>query len=292
MLALTLLLVSSTAAPAQTHEELNPVYKHLRQEGLQYTKRVTLPLAAPVMADGLTGAQQLAVIKKEVGGDFTMSQFFDRSPVAPHLLRINTLKPSDPENPPRAVDVFFVAYGDMKKIASKEFLDRLVSVNKNEGEGKSLDAKELEKRGIELDPKNKDHEGYGWAKFDVFDKVRLETTGRSFWSQTPDSIIVAMHMDPRFKNDAEHPNRWRSLIKSGGETKFGPPVPYDAVGYYMKITRLESPPGAVFVEAHIGFGEPPGWFNNNNMLRSKLPPALQQKVRDIRRELLSVMEKK
>jgi len=293
MLTITLLLLSSAAAPAQarTHEELNPVYKSLREDGLQYTERFKQPLPAPVMADGLNAAQQLAVIKKLAGEDYSVAELLRKSVVAPQILRINKIDPSDPKNPARIVEAYFVAYGDMKKIANKTFLDRLITVSKNQGQGKSLDAKELAQRGIQIDPRDQDFEGYGWAKYDLFDKVRIATTGRSYWSQTPDSIVIAMHMDPRFRKDAVYPNQWRSLTKKAGQLSEGPPVPYDGAGSYMKITRLAEPVGALFVESVIGFSEPSGWFNETNMLRPKLPPVLQSQIRTIRGELLKQSEK-
>jgi len=293
MLAITLLVLSSVAAPAQskTHEEANPVYKSLRQDGLQYTESFKKTLPAPVMADGLNGAQQLAVIKKLAGQDYSITELLRKSVVAPQILRINKIDPNDPKNPARSVEAYFVAYGDMKKIADKNFLDRLITVSKNQGQGKSLDAKELAQRGIQIDPRNFAYEGYGWAKYDLFDKVRIETTGRSFWSQTPDSIVIAMQLDPRFQKDPDYPNQWRSLTKQGGQLVQGPAVPYDGAGSYMKITRLAQPAGALFVETVIGFSEPSGWFNETNMLRPKLPPVLQSQIRAIRGELLKQSEK-
>jgi hypothetical protein len=52
----------------------------------------------------------------------------------------------------------------------------------------------------------------------------------------------------------------------------------------MKITKLKEPAGAIFIEQHIIFAEPTGWFNGANYLRSKLPFAVQKQARNIRGE--------
>jgi len=52
----------------------------------------------------------------------------------------------------------------------------------------------------------------------------------------------------------------------------------------MKITRLAEPAGALFVEQHIVFAEPTGWFGGANLLRSKLPPVVQYAIRTTRQE--------
>jgi hypothetical protein len=52
----------------------------------------------------------------------------------------------------------------------------------------------------------------------------------------------------------------------------------------MKVTRLAEPVGALFVEQHVVFAEPAGWFDGANLLRPKLPLVIQGKVRAMRRE--------
>ena len=40
----------------------------------------------------------------------------------------------------------------------------------------------------------------------------------------------------------------------------------------------------MFCEQHVIFAEPTGWFDGANLLRSKLPAAVQNNVRTMRRE--------
>ena len=58
----------------------------------------------------------------------------------------------------------------------------------------------------------------------------------------------------------------------------------DGAGMYFKITKLAAPEGALFIEQHVMFAEPAGWFGGANLLRSKLPIAVQDNVRTMRRE--------
>jgi len=52
----------------------------------------------------------------------------------------------------------------------------------------------------------------------------------------------------------------------------------------MKVTKLAEPAGALFVEQHLIFAEPVDWFDGANLLRSKLPLVVQDRVRSIRRQ--------
>jgi hypothetical protein len=281
---LPLVLSAALAAPAQTpaHETANPIYKTLLDPGLVVGPDHRVKFPPPVMADGLTAAQQKAVIEKVIGNDYPYAEFTRKSVVAPNLIRIGDAKPSDPAAPARTVDVYFVAYGDFAATDDEKFLDRLTRTGQGSGSGRGLTAADLEKRKVAaVDPKR---EGYGLVEFDFLEKVRLKLTGHAYWTKTADSIVAAAEVDPRFRGDAEFPNQWQSLAKEGGQAKVGPATPYGGAGMYLKITRLHEPAGAIFVEQHIVFAEPGGWFAGANLLRSKLPAAVQINVRNMRRE--------
>jgi hypothetical protein len=118
-------------------------------------------------------------------------------------------------------------------------------------------------------------------------QVELTVVGRSYWSRTEDSIVTAAMVDPRFTGDSKFANVWRPLTRApNGQMQKGPPQPYRGAGLYMKITKLAEPAGALFVEAHIVYAEPHGWFDGQNQLGAKLPAVTQQKVREMRQEML------
>ena len=49
---------------------------------------------------------------------------------------------------------------------------------------------------------------------------------------------------------------------------------------------MEEPEGALFIECHILFAEPKGWFGGTNQLVAKMPLVVQNQVRNTRTELM------
>jgi hypothetical protein len=280
----TLALAAALIAPAQPpakHEDANPLYKSLTGTGLAVGGN-SHKFPAPTMPDGLTAEQQTAAIKKLIDGDYEFENFTRNSVVGPNVTKIRDLVVGDKKTSARAVDVWFVLHGDFKKLDDDKFLDKVVGNNKGAGgKGGELKAADLMKRKIAVpDGKN---EGYGFVEFDFLDKVRLKATGHAYWSRGAESVVAAAEIDPRFANDTEFPNEWRALTNDGG-VKVGNPNVWAGAGMYLKITKLKEPAGALFVEQHVIFDEPPGWFGGENLLRSKLPIAVQKSVRDMRGE--------
>ena len=286
MYALALALLATTPAqPPAKHEDQNPLYKGLLDPGLDAGGGVKAKFPAPSMPDGLAAAKQTEIIKGLIGTDYAYDEFTRKSVVAPQLLKIRDVAGGDPKAPVRGVDVWFVAHGDFKLLEDDKFLDKLTSANKgSSGKGTPLKPADLAKRGITLKPEDEKREGYGTFEFDFLEKVRLSGTGHAMWSRNSESVVAAAEIDPRFLNDKDSPNQWRSITTAGGQKKVGPPNPWTGAAMYLKITKLQEPAGAVFIEQHIIFAEPTGWFDGANLLRSKLPAAVQINVRDMRKE--------
>jgi hypothetical protein len=290
MLSLFSLTAAMLLGPAAGEESANPLFQQLREQGVAVGAGIKVPLPAPTMADGLDAKAQQAVLKAVAGEDYSLDELLRNSVVAPHILKLRDINPSDPAAPARGVDVWFIAYADLKTVTDKDFLDRLLNSNQKEGKSRGLNAAELEKRRLVIKPADEKHESYGNVVFTFLDRVEISATGHSYWSQTPDSVVFAAVLDPRFLNDADFPNQWRSVMRDpAGKTQLGPANPYDGAGYYLKFTRLAEPKGALFVEAHVVFAEPVKWFDGANLLRSKLPPVVQSQVRSVRRELIKAV---
>ncbi|MBY0457746.1 MAG: hypothetical protein K2V38_10445 [Gemmataceae bacterium] len=271
--------------PSDKHDDQNPLYKRLLDTGLEVPGGKAIKFPAATMPDGLSAAQQKDIIKKVIGSDYDFDEFTRDALVAPQVLRIGDVESGDPKNPGRSVGVWFVVHGDFKQLEDDKFLDRLVTAGKGaNGKGGSLTAEQLAARKIEIKKGDEKREGYGTVEFDFLEKVRLKATGHAMWSRNGESVVAAAEIDPRFRGDKEFPNEWRSIVKAGGETKYGPPSPWGGASMYLKITRLSEPSGALFVEQHIVFAEPTGWFDGANLLRSKLPLAVQDSVRSMRKE--------
>jgi hypothetical protein len=285
-LLLLVLAASIPAAEADAQEKANPVYRQLRRQGVGITEKQRQPLPAPVLPDALDARAQRGVLKKLLADDVDLDEFLRESVSAPHLLNIPDQKKGDQAAPARTLDLYFVAHGDLKTLADKDFLGRLFGGERKEGKGKTLTAEELKQRGITIGEEAGKHESYGYLTVNILDRVQVRAVGHSYWSRDGDSIVFAAELDERFARDPEFPNQWRSLEKADeGQLKEGPPNPYHGAGYYVKITRLKEPAGALFVEAHVVFTEPVKWFDGANLLRSKLPPAATRMERDFRREL-------
>ncbi|HEY8503540.1 MAG TPA: hypothetical protein VIL46_03085 [Gemmataceae bacterium] len=274
------------AGAADAHEEINPLYRELRREGVSVGEGLSAPLPPPTMPDGLSAAEQQRVLRELVRGRYPVAEFTRNSVVAPHLLEIRDVKPSAPGAPARGVDVWFVAHGDLDAVASKDFLDRLSREREDNARWHALTEAELAKRGITIPPRRKDNEGFAFAEFPFLDRVQLAATAHSVWGRTDESVVAAVRVDPRFRGDPEFPNQWRPLKRGrSGKLEPGEAHPYEGAGYYVKVTRLHEPKGALFVESHVIFTEPHGWFGGANLLRSKLPPVVQSEVRSFRRQV-------
>lgn len=285
-----LVALSAIAAPADPHEKLNPVYRELRQTGVEVGAPAKIKMVEPLLPDGLSSREQQKRIRDLISGHSSLDEFTRKSRVAPEKLVLKDVKPAGKNSATRQVQVIFAAYGDLKVIANKKFLERVLDLNKSDGKAEDLPKEKLKSLGLEVnDP---DHESYGRASIRVLDKVRLDVTTHSYWSQTDDSIVAAGRIDSRFRDDKDFPNQWRTLTKREGKFKAGSKTfPYEGAGYYVKFTRMTSPKGALFIEGHVLFQEPEGWFQGENTLRSKLPPAIQKQVRDFRLELDRSMQK-
>lgn len=287
MYATLLALAMAPAQPAaDTHDARNPLFKRLTETGLDVGGKKPTALPAPTMPDGLTAAQQTDIIKGLIGTDYSYAEFTRDSVVAPQLLKIRDIADSDPKAPGRGLDVWFVVYGNFKRLEDDKFLDALLSAGKGTGSGKGgpLTAADLAKRKIVIPKADEKRVSYGTIEFDFLEKARLNATGHAMWSRTPDSLAAAAEIDPRFQGDKEFPNQWRPITKEGGRVAVGDPHPWSGAAMYVKVTKLAEPAGALFIEQHIVFTEPTGWFDGANLLRSKLPIAVQLNVRSMRQE--------
>src|SRR5262249_22823786 len=110
IVALSLLL---PAQAKDAHEDLNPIYRDLRQAGLAVGADARLKLPAPLCPDGTSDKDQQALLKKVVGMEFRFDEFTRRSPVAPFRLRLTEVTAGADRSIVRKIEVVFVAYGDL-----------------------------------------------------------------------------------------------------------------------------------------------------------------------------------
>jgi len=291
-LLLFLVTASLPAAEAEVHEKANPLYRQLRRQGIALAGNQNLRLPAPAMPDGLEGTVQQATIKKLLGDDIDIDNFLRDAVTAPQLLRRPDEKKGGPATPVRSLDLYFIAYGTLDSLADKAVLEGMAASERRPVQPRVLTPEELKLRGIAIPREASKYEDFAYVQANILVRVQVRGVGHSFWSRSPDSLVAATELDERFAKDPQFPNQWRSLIKEGeDDVKEGPAHPYCGAAYYVKITRLKEPAGALFVEAHVVFTEPVKWFDGENVLRSKLPAATMSLVRNFRRELARIQKK-
>jgi hypothetical protein len=264
-------------------EPVNPLMQQLCQ-GLVLDDQTKVPLPSPLMADGLNAQAQQKVIEKLVGEAIPLPSFVSKAVVAPYVLKVQQVA-SRPEAPVFGVDVYFIAHGPLEVVAGKHFLEDWQNTQKDR-QVHILTAEELKKRKL-TDPAGPGVESrYSHAVFSVIDRVQLAATLHTVVTRRADSLVSASQLDPRFNGDPQFANQWRSLSRDeDGRLQLGPPQSYAGSGAYLKVTRLAEPGGALFVEYHLLYTEPKGWFGGANPLRSKLHTLTQSEVRSFRTAL-------
>jgi hypothetical protein len=281
-----LLMLLGFVQSGATHDDSNPVYKELRNPGFKIEGE-SIPLPEATLADGLDQAAQESILKTiaEQNG-YTLERLMEETPLARHIFKTElATKPVHY----RKIDYWFVAFGDYESLKNEETLESLIGQNKSSGSAAEIKPEQLSARGIKIDPKNAEHEGFGIVDTELEKLVALKVTGHAFWSQTEDSVLVATMVDPRFAGDKEFPNQWLPLGRNDrGELTRGDPQPYDGSGLYLKVTPLKGKPRAMFIECHIVMSEPLAWFEGKNNLGAKLPTAIQTQIRNMRTELLKI----
>lgn len=288
MWLIPLILLAQPNSGESPHLKRNPVLEALRESGVAVTSEKRIPLTEPYMEDGLDAEAQRKLIEKLGGRRYRWDLLTRKSTVAPQIIQLaeDTLPKTD--TTVRTLNVYFVAYGDLDAISKSKSLTE--PDNKSGQEWKPLQGDALPKDlSAELDS---EHESYGWISNDLIDRVRVTGVLHTYWSLTDDSLIAAAILDPRFDRADKYPNIWQPLTRGREGWEAGEASPYSGAGGYTKVTKLKEPEGALFVESHLIFAEPYGWFKGTNLLSSKLPVVVQNEVRATRRDMLQASEGK
>jgi hypothetical protein len=278
------------ATPTSRCPAANAIYEALVGPGIKISPQQNLQLSKPAMEDGLQPAQQKRVIEAILAGKYDWETFIRKSVVSPFVLKMSE---GSAESSPiiRRVDIYFVAYGSFESLKSEDYLNKQLNLavsndqSDARGRAKMLTAEELRKRGIAAGTKPEDPRWVAVTST-LLGKVRISLTTQNIKTEGKDSILIASVADPRFATDSDYPNCWRSItVDDAGKRQTGPAEPYVGLGSYAKATKIAEPAGAIFMEYHVAFVEPEGWFHGTNLLRSKLPIVAQEMVRKFRRNL-------
>ncbi|HUY87149.1 MAG TPA: hypothetical protein VMV10_00285 [Pirellulales bacterium] len=272
----------------------NAVLEQLVETGIALPDAGAVKLPPPSMPDGLDAKQQRTAIAKLPGIRHSVEDLLRKSAVAPFELQKTQAAAKDKaETSAWRVDAWFVAYGELDQVAKEDFLKRWSQLGGGKDEnggvsraGKLSDEEIAERKLFDVGGDHKD-EYFLYSTFELFDKVQFGATRHAMISRSDESLLVAARVDSRFAGDAKYPNQWRPMKRDElGKITVGQPHPYEAAGFYAKVTRLEEPAGALFVEYHQVFNEPQAWFHGARLLSSKIPLLAQDAVRDFRRKLI------
>lgn len=292
--AIFLLIGSITLWPtapnrAGAAEPDNEVLDHLLAKGgLPGATDAALP--KPAMADGLDRARQRETVAGIVDANHSLEMLQRKSIVAPFILKISGDEAAEKNRTLRRIDLWFIAYGKLDTIADESFWKSVREAAGGDKENRELSstrtgilsADELKPRGI-VDP---DDQRHLMADLTLLNRVRVCATMRAMQTRSADSLTLAAMLDPRFDDDRQFPNCWWPISRDdNGRQRTGAAQLYRTAGWYCKATQLHEPAGALFIEYHVLFDEPTGWFNSANLLRSKLPLVIQEGVRKFRRQL-------
>jgi hypothetical protein len=281
-----------TATPAPE----NPIFKELLDQGVATSNGAKVKLRPPTLPDGLDAAAQRAAIAKVAAPRNTVDDLLQVEYRTPVITRVRTIKKSEGDGPAvRTVDVWFAAHGDWNTLVSKDFLESAAEKKQSEVVLKSglLTPKELQKRNLSAAVQDGFEERFAYTTVVLFDRVELSATRYAVVTKGKDWILAAGRLDTRFDRDADYPNRWRSLERDAeANITRGPAHRFAHAGGYAKVTRLQRPPDAIFVEFHLVYEEPYGWFDGLNLVKQKIPAIVQEKVRQFRRKLDTAGEEK
>ncbi len=283
-----IILVSLAAVAAATAVEPQPgnsVYLTLIEEGIAvaHDGGKKLPLPRPTMPEGASAAEQRRIIAA-LPGNRPYDDMVRNAIVAPFAMRIEEVE-NPAGDPLRRVDVWFVAYGRLEQFFEERQATSLVQwsgTDKKPSAVAVLSADDLGRHSIIPAADRRVREQFVFRQGVLFDRVRVAATYRIMTTLEPQAVVIAAVIDPRFNEDEKYPNYWQSIPESGEP---GPRQRYVTAGAYCKVTPLAEPKDALFIEQHFLFAEPLGWFRGAPLLRSKLPLAIQDSVRQLRRQL-------
>ena len=283
---LLLCLLSLVQGPVATPTG-NPVFRVLLDRGVE-ANGVLVPLPPPSLNDEQDASATGKVLQAIAGDDRSVENLVKDSVTAPFVLKTRDTKAGDATI--RSADLWFVVRGELDEIDLKSIMGKTdgsaVEAGNMRFTSRVLSSKDLGDRKLDPLPSlpGRD-EWYTVQTGRLLDRIAVESTDRAVATRTKDSLTVAAITSRAFDSDPAYPNRWSSIQRSGATETKGSPSVYPGGGSYVKITRLASEPGALFVEAHFAFVEPTPWFSGNPILRSKFSVICRDQVRQLRREI-------
>jgi hypothetical protein len=267
-------------------EDGNASLQELLTKGLRLPNEQSIRLTAPTIRDGMTAEQQRMAIKS-IAEQVGVERFMRESVNSPFVINIEPAgKLVDAQI--QTIDIWYIAYGSIDDVENRKLLEEVGKSHKTKSDlpekMREITAEEL--KSIEPKPNLPTDFRFSHLQFGLLEKVHLELVTRSQSSRSDKSLCIASKIDSDLAKELSLSCRWAPIEEANdGQSKLGKPVPYAWGAGYSKATQLIEPAKAILVEIHVAYVEPAGWFNGKNLLRSKLPPLVQDVVRTFRRKL-------
>ncbi len=291
---------SLSGAPA------NPVYESL----VQPPAGDPIRLPPPRFTDVQSAEQQRTELERAGGDRYRADALLRPNVLAPHVLRMERERVEEHGAMAQRVRVVFALRGNLETFTRESFLDSLLAgaddVDAAEpaavagtpadtplGASRELTAEELQAAGVGTDQddvaasQSVAQEHYRLVHGELFSRVRFSGVVRSFASRSDQSVLWAMRFDDRFAHLPGLRGTWQRLERDeAGELHVAQQGDFLGGGAYIKVTRWREDAEILLFEAELMLLEPLAWFGGSNLLGSKLPPAIQSQVREIRRAAL------
>ena len=272
-----MLLVGSTAIAA---DRSNPLFESLCKDGFEVGgTRVTLPL--PKLADGASADDERATLRAIAGSERATADFLRDSISAPSIMKVHD-QAIEGQGTVRIGDLWFVVRADLDAIDPK----KLAGASNEE---QTVEAANMRFTVKPLDEAEKADGKTEWRVHIIgrlLDRIHFEATDRIVATRSDRSWLVASRSEGK-----KEENRWNPIKREGEREVAGESEDYPGGISTLKVSRLETVPGALLIEAHFAFFEPRAWFDGAPILRSKLNLIAQDRVRELRRELAKARAK-
>ena len=279
-------LVLTTLLFAQAADR--PILDDLLEKGIVVPGGPKVRLPKPIAGAGPTDAE------RKKAADWLKNaenrQVFEKDDRARYYIKSRYIEGNQPYH---IVSVAFIAYGSLDRIEKEKLMDGLLGAKEAKGK-KAVEVTdaELKTRKIDRIPKGEARERYSVVDINFDDQVRITGVMRSQTWKGKRQITSASILDDRFLNDATYPNRSRKLTLVKGEVAEGPAMPYQGFGGYSRVTELDNPKGALFIEMYFLYHEPKAWFNGKALLEPKIKIGIDDNIIELRRALRSPPKKR
>lgn len=288
-----------------------------------YTELTSPTTASPLrIAPNRFAAAQSPPVQREALAEagkprHSVDDLLRPSVVAPHVLTMSRESLDPPSASVQQVRVVFALRGELENLAQDEFLNQLLAASTEEeqrkatggakaaegepgkaedGQSRPLTNDELVAAGIDVaalstgavsGQRASGGEAYRLVRGELFSKVRIAGVIHSQWTRDDDTILMALRFDQRFADQAALKPTWERLERDeAGQTRVVEQGDWAGGGAYVQLTRWADDPQFLICEAELSWIEPQAWFGGANLIGSKLPPAIQSQVREIRRAAL------